>query len=117
MDNRDPTYDANGIAHYPLSIIQPPWEKEWRELRHGQFGILIKWRRSRMRSTLANAFTEFGFSQCKYPRDRVYGLLGLVTNPLPANLVDTEKNSLTFFCDTMIHCKDECGSTTFKLAK
>jgi hypothetical protein len=70
-----------------------------------------------MRPTLANAITEFGFSKCKYPRDKVYGLLGLATNPLPANLVDTEKNPLTIFYDTMIHCKDDCGSTTFKFAK
>ena len=117
VDNREPTYDENGTAQYPSSIIQPPWEKQWRELLHGRVGILIQWRRSRMRPTLANAITEFGFSNCKYPRDRVYGLLGLVTNPLPASLVDTGKDTLTIFYNTMIHCKDECGSTTFKFAK
>lgn len=118
VDDRQASYDENGILQVPLSIVRLPWEKEWRELAHGQVSTLILWRKSQMRPTLVNAITEFGFSKCKFPRNRVYGLLGLATNSLPADLVDTGKDLLTIFYDTILHCRGELNSTSmFKFAK
>jgi hypothetical protein len=96
-----------------------PGKTQWRELLHGRVGKIIKWRSAQGQRSLVAAIKEFGFSDCEHPRDRVWGLLGLVTpdNSSSDFPVGKEKSNVTVFFDTLFYCKAELGSSTIDFAK
>ena len=113
------SYDESGSQQIAQWRVQPPWEKQWRELLHGRVGKIIKWRSAQGRRSLVSAIEEFGFSDCERPRDRVWGLLGLVTpdNSSSDFPVSKNKSNIAVFFDTLFYCKAELGSNTINFAK
>ena len=117
VDTYTTSYTASGIPQVTSNVLNPPWKTEWRELQYGRVGVLNQWRKQHFRPTLMHAINEFGYSECKWPRDHVYGLLGLVNDPLLASLVNIKKHSLSIFFDVMLHCRRHLTSDSlFKFA-
>ena len=59
------TYDVNGKMEIASWRVQPPWEKEWRELLHGRVGTIVQWRKTQDRRSLASAIERIWFQRMR----------------------------------------------------